>query len=256
MKRDAVAPRASLVSDVRARLLDDLHSGSFVAGEKIPNESELARRFNVSRPTVREAIQSLLESGHLRRKRGLGTFVTYAPLYRHALDLTVSYTAMIRDAGMEPAERVLSKTLQRASPEEMDRLALDEGARVLTIERVRTADGTPVVYSLDRVPAALVGPHIDTRRESSLYSFLRAHGVHIHHGTATLLPVIADRTIATRLEVAVGTALLRIEELDVTVDGLPAILSSEWHAPGVFELCVNRRALDEEDAPYRATSMS
>ena len=58
---------------------------------------------------MREAVGGLLEAGYLSRRHGSGTYVTSAPRSRHALDTTVSYTAMIRDAGYEPGETVLNK---------------------------------------------------------------------------------------------------------------------------------------------------
>ena len=77
----------SLVDQVRTALLDDIRAGRLTEGDKLPNEYELAEQFAVSRATVREAIQGLLETGHLARQRGNGTFVASAPS-RHALDTT------------------------------------------------------------------------------------------------------------------------------------------------------------------------
>ena len=65
-----------MVEQVRTDLLDQIGSGRLVVGDKLPNEYELADRFEVSRPTIREAIQSLIEAGHLTRERGNGTFVS------------------------------------------------------------------------------------------------------------------------------------------------------------------------------------
>ena len=58
---------------------------------------------------MREAVLGLLEAGYLTRRHGSGTYVTKAPRSRHALDTTVSYTAMIRDAGHTPGETVISQ---------------------------------------------------------------------------------------------------------------------------------------------------
>lgn len=241
-----MSTRRSLVEDVRAALLDDLRAGRLVPGEKIPNETALAQRFDVSRPTLREALRTLLDSGHLSRRRGLGTFVAHAPRHRHALDVTLSYTAMIRGAGMEPSERVLGRAVREATGEEAARLALAGGARVVCVERVRTADAVPVVYSVDRIPEAFLGAQGDAPLDASLYDVLRAAGLGVRTGVATLTPVVADPLIAAVLGVADGAPLLRIEEVDFTAEGVPAMLSSEWHAPGVFELSVNRRAADDD----------
>ena len=101
--------RRSRVEHVRDGLLGDLADGKLVHGAKLPNENELAERFAVSRATVREAVLGLMDAGYLDRRHGSGTFVTSAPRTRHPLETTVSYTAMIREAGHEPGETVLAQ---------------------------------------------------------------------------------------------------------------------------------------------------
>ena len=68
--------------------------------------NELAKLFQVSRLTVREALGGLVESGFVTRRQGSGTYVTSVLPRRHALDTTVSYTAMIREAGMKAGQVV------------------------------------------------------------------------------------------------------------------------------------------------------
>jgi GntR family transcriptional regulator len=103
--------RTSRVDEVREGLLADL--GALQRGAKLPNEQALAERFAVSRATVREAVLGLIEAGYVTRRHGAGTFVADPPRGRHALDSTVSYTAMIREAGMQPGERCLRRRCAR-----------------------------------------------------------------------------------------------------------------------------------------------
>ena len=131
------ARRPSLVDQVRQGLLDDLVAGRLSQGDKLPNENEIGERFGVSRATVREAVLGLLEAGYLTRRHGSGTYVTKAPRSRHALDTTVSYTAMIRDAGHEPGETVIRKGVRAASELEHTLLGLDDGESVMELEQDR-----------------------------------------------------------------------------------------------------------------------
>ena len=238
-----MSTRPTRAEYVRDRLLSDLRAATYPVGAKLPNEDELAKRFDVSRATVREAVQALLEIGYVNRKHGLGTFVTGMPAHRHSIDMTVSYTAMIRSAGMEPGETVTAQVERPATQEESDRLGIDEGALVVCIERVRTADDVPAIYSEDRIPHGLLGGAVAAPLDTSLYALLSAAGLTIHHAVATLRPVIADSRLARLLAVPRGSALQYIDQVDYTEDGAAAMLSSEWHAPGVFELSVNRRPL-------------
>jgi GntR family transcriptional regulator len=233
--------RPSLVSRVRAQLMDEIGDGRLAAGDKLPNEYELADRFKVSRQTVREAIQSLVVSGHLARQRGTGTFVTIPPS-RHALDTNVSYTAMIRDAGLQPSETVLNVLRRAPTPGEAGALGLGSEQVVVVVERIRSGDGRPLIYSRDRIPAAALGDVRDELLSDSLYAALEAAGHRVVGATAQLRPVLADPPLCELLQVRRGSPLLHIHQVDRDADDLPVMESEEWHVADAFDLIVNRRA--------------
>jgi GntR family transcriptional regulator len=233
--------RPSLVEQVRQGLMDDLVSGRLAPGTKLPNENEIADRFGVSRATVREAVLGLLEAGYLIRRHGSGTYVTSAPRSRHALDTTVSYTAMIRDAGHEPGETVIRKGVRAATELEHTLLALADGEAVMELERVRLADRRPVIYSRDRIRASLLRGVADEALDSSLYEILNEAGHAVVRARAELIPTLADAKLSRLLEVTRGTPLLHIDQIDYDARGRAVMLSQEWHVADAFELIVNRR---------------
>jgi GntR family transcriptional regulator len=243
--------RPSLVDHVRQGLLDDLVAGKLVTGDKLPNEDRIAERFSVSRATVREAVLGLLEAGYLTRRHGSGTYVTKAPRSRHALDTTVSYTAMIRDAGHVPGETVLEKGVRGATESEREDLRLARGEQVVEIERVRLADGRPVIYSRDRIPAVLLGDVASGALDSSLYVILASVGHAVVRASAELLPTLADTRLARLLEVKRGSPLLHIDQVDYDARGRAVMLSQEWHVPDAFEVIVNRRSSPTADDAER-----
>ncbi|HUO69355.1 MAG TPA: GntR family transcriptional regulator [Solirubrobacteraceae bacterium] len=233
--------RPSLVDQVREALLEDLMSGTLDPGTKLPNENELADRFGVSRATIREAVVGLMDAGYLARRHGSGTYVTYAPRTRHPLETTVSYTAMIREAGHRPGETVLRKGAR--SPTELERklLDIDEEDPVIEVERVRLADKRPVIYSQDRIPQSLLGELADDALDSSLYMILEQAGHPVARASAQLIPTVADAKLAKLLTVKRGTPLLHVDQIDYDERGLAVMLSHEWHVADAFELIVNRR---------------
>jgi GntR family transcriptional regulator len=236
------ARRPSLVDQVRQGLLDDLVAGKLATGDKLPNEDRIAERFSVSRATVREAVLGLLEAGYLTRRHGSGTYVTKAPRSRHALDTTVSYTAMIRDAGHTPGETVISKVVRLPAAHECELLDLTPEDTILEVERVRLADQRPVIYSRDRIPAALLSGIPEDALDSSLYLILERAGHPVSRASAELLPTLADDRLSELLEVECGTPLLHIDQVDYDARGRAVMLSLEWHVADAFELIVNRRA--------------
>ena len=235
--------RITLVEQVRDELLREVTKGTFAPGDKLPNEDVLAARFDVSRATVREAVRGLVEAGYVTRVHGSGTYVTGTARREHTLDATLSYTEMIRAAGATPGLSVLDAGLRHADDDEAERLMLpDDGRTLLAVERVRTADGRPVVYSVDRIPVALL-PSVDPGSIGpSLYALLAEHGHPVRTATARLRPVVADARLAEVLDVKRGSAIQHIDETDFDATGRPVLLSAEWHVPDVFELRINRKA--------------
>ena len=234
--------RPSLVEQVRESLLGDLTSGKLEPGAKLANENELAERFAVSRSTIREAVGGLMDAGYLVRRHGSGTYVTSSPRTRHPLDTTVSYTAMIRASGHKPAETVVSKAVRAPAEDERTTLGLEGGATVIDVERVRFADRRPVIYSRDRIPAALLGDYSDDALDSSLYAILARAGHPVASATAQLIPTLANAKLSRLLMVKRGTPLLHIDQVDYDERGRPVMLSQEWHVADAFDLVVNRRA--------------
>ncbi|MGZ4202914.1 MAG: GntR family transcriptional regulator [Thermoleophilaceae bacterium] len=236
------AKRPSLVDQVHDALMDDLLEGRLEPGAKLPNENELAERYAVSRATVRESVLRLLEAGYLSRRHGSGTFVTHTPRTRHALDTTVSYTSMIREAGHEPGENVVSRAVREPTEVERSLLDLADGQSLIEVERVRLADGRPVIYSRDRIPESLLGAVARTPLDSSLYDILYGAGHPVASASAQLMPVLADKQLGRLLSIKPGTPLLHIDQVDYDDDGRAVMLSDEWHVADAFELIVNRRS--------------
>jgi GntR family transcriptional regulator len=234
--------RPSLVDQVREGLLKDLLDGHLEPGAKLPNENDLADRFAVSRATVREAVLGLMDAGYLARRHGSGTYVTSLPRARHALEMTVSYTAMIREAGHKPGEQVLSQGVRAPTELERELLRLPDGEALVEVERIRLADRRPVIYSRDRIPCQLLGDFSDDALSSSLYATLASAGHPVARASAQLIPTLADAKLAKLLTIKRGTPLLHVNQVDYDERGRAVMLSHEWHVADAFELLVNRRA--------------
>ena len=234
--------RISRIEKVRQGILHDLFMGKMRVGTKLINEEGLATRFDVSRSSVREAVSALVNAGYLERHHGSGTYVVGLPGPRHALDATLSYTHMIADAGMTPGMRVLSVETRPASADEGANLNLSSDEPIRRLERLRTADGRPVVYSVDVIPERFVSTVTNQTFDRSLYDVLSSIGEPVVSADAVLIPITAGRHLSRQLEVKVGSALQQIIEVDFTRSGQPIVFSCEWHVPGIFELRVHRRA--------------
>lgn len=225
--------------DIASRILEE------GPGAQLPPEPELAAELGVSRATLREALRSLEDEGLVRRTRGAGTFVADRPRVANNLDANFGVTDAIRSSGMEPGTLHGSVRVEAASADEAERLDLEPGMDVVVVDRVRTADGRPVVLSRDILAAALTGEDpalLDRLERTSVYEVLeRELGVAIHHGLATFRPTRADGHLASRLDVPKGTLLLYISQVDYDDEGRAVLSSHEHHLADAFEFTVVRR---------------
>ena len=237
-------PRLRSVS-VQDELKQRIDRGELPAGTRLPSEPELAAELQVSRATLREALRAMELEGLLRRRQGSGTFVAEHPRMANSLDVNFGVTDAIRAAGMTAGIASGRHWVEPASAGEAALLELEPGQDVLVIERVRTAEGKPVVLSRDMFPSRLLDRHpgaVEDMMERSIYDVLeRELGVVINHGVARFRPVRADHAVAGRLGVPRGELLLYLWQVDYAMDGAPVLSSHEFHLADAFDFTVVRR---------------
>jgi GntR family transcriptional regulator len=244
--------RRPLADRLRDVLLEEITSSQLPPGTKLPTEGQLVERFGVSRATVRDAVRALVEAGYVVRRRGSGSYVTERRRMPHGLDSTLSYLAMIESAGFRAGMHIVEAALEPCS-ENDDPLQLGAGDTVLAVERVRTADDRPVIYSRDRIPARLLRSGLDLRElDPSLFALLKSCGHEADHATATLRAVASTDRVARMLDIRRGKPLLYIEEIDYDREGTPVMLSREWHVSEAFDVRINRTA--QKRAERRGTN--
>lgn len=186
-------------------------SGALAPGTLLGNEIGLARRLGLSRPTVRQAIQSLVDAGLLVRRRGVGTQVLHAPL-RRPLELS-SLHDDLEAAGLRPTTRVLRCVTEAASPETAAALQLAEGAEVVRLERLRLSHGEPLARLTNHLPAGLLDLAHDRLAGSGLYGLLREAGITLHSAHQSVGARAATAEEAGLLGEAPGAPLLTMRRL-------------------------------------------
>lgn len=254
MTVQAGATNRPLLADVvRDGLRRAVITGSYEPGSKLPNEDALAKRFAVSRATIREAVRGLVEEGYLSRRQGSGTYVTARPLLRNSLDTNFSYTSYLESTGVRAGRRILDIRTIPASATVAEQLHLEPGHSIVEVRRVRTADDRPAVYSVDHLPADIIDADRDREAlDGSMYALLAACGHAVQHGEAIVAPASADQELAGVLDVPPGTLLQHLQQVDVDGAGRRVMLSLEWHVPSVIELRVYRRGPGTTDGDGRS----
>jgi len=234
-----------------AKLRQMVFEGILEPGARLPNEPEFAARLNVSRSTLRTALQILEREGFIIRRRGIGTFVVQEPLKINNLNLNWGVTKVIESIGAVPGTIEMFATYRPASQHVAKRLNIEEGSPLVTIERVRTANDRRVVYMIDHIPCTLLKtPNAEIKPEDiekylaenkSMYLFLRKQlSLDIHHAIAWISPLSADKLVSDKLQVPLGSGILYIEQVDYSPSGEPCALADEYHVANAFTFTVYR----------------
>lgn len=173
----------------------------------IPSERDLMTTYDVSRATVRKAIDGLIMDGLLRRVHGKGTFVQ-RPRLESRLHLA-SFSQDMRRRGRTPSTRLLGVDQVEAPTDVAAAFGIEDGDLVWRIERVRLADDQPIALEHSWYPVSAF-PDLDRHdMAGSLYELFREHyGLPIDGAEQTLWGESADPATARRLETEPATALL------------------------------------------------
>lgn len=244
MLKSARIEKKTLTEIAEQELRQAIARGTFRPGAQLPTESELCQMLGVSRTVVREALRVLEENGLVIRRHGVGTFVRDHPILKN-LNFNFGITEMIESAGMTSGTSYLEIRSESADQEIAEQLRVPVGTQLVTVERVRTADGRPVVYSLDSFPeSVLQQTDFDPQllRTHSMYNILQtALGQVIDYGIARLLPMSAPDFVTEKLELPQGALTLYIVQTDYSPDDEPLVYSREYHLPDAFDFIIWRR---------------
>lgn len=195
-----------IVSHLRAAI----DSGQLQTGDELPSEAELCEQFGSSRGPVRQAMGLLRTEGMISTGRGRRSTVL-ARSSGGCFDASLSLTNWLRDVGRTPRQRVLRLVREPADPETAAALRLPAGEHIITLERLRLADGRPVAIERAHFPMS-IGEHVlainpDT---DSVFAHLAEKRLIVDHLARRISAITADEEQARLLEVSVGTALLQV----------------------------------------------
>ena len=196
--------------------------GDLRPGQRLDNEVELAVRFGLSRPTLRKAIEQLVGQGLLVRKRGVGTQVVQSQVKR-----PVELSSLFDDlasADRQPSTRVLSCREVPADDAVAAALGLALGEPVVAVERLRSADGTPLAILRNWLPTDVGELTAALLAEHGLYALLRRYGVHLRIANQRIGAAAADATQARLLGTRRGDPLLTMERVSYDDTGRPVEL--------------------------------
>lgn len=204
MKKNSITPLyQQLADDIRQNIMD----GYYKPGQRLLTEAELSQQFEVSRITVRKAIELLADDGIVVRKQGIGTFVAEKKLHRVMNNQILSFTEMSKLGGSHPSSELLSVGWEAPTSSILNHLHLEQAERVLKIARIRKNDDEPVMLETNYYPERMSFLLQENLSEST-YDIFRNHNILPSHSVKTVEICQASPSEAELLRVPVSQALM------------------------------------------------
>lgn len=197
---------------VKKAIVEKIDNEEFPIGALIPSERELMAILDVSRITVRRAIEELEQEGYLYKVQGKGTYVKGDQNSQDLISIT-SCTQDVERLGMKPSREVLRAEVMMADKKRQRKLNIGDNDKVFFLSRIYYADDEPINYTRTYLPYKLV-KGIETRdfSKESLYDVLeKEYGIALCRANRSVEAIIAHDEIAEYLHVQNGVPLLLFE---------------------------------------------
>ena len=231
--------RAPLYQRLQFALRGAIEAQLLRAEDALPPERDLAASFDVSRITVRKALDGLVAEGLLTRRQGAGTFVT-TRVEKQFAKLT-SFSEDMAARGRESSRKWLSRMESVVTPDESLTLGLGPGTRVFRFGRIRFADRMPMALEYSTVSGFAL-PGVDAV-ENSLYEALDAAGNRPVRALQRLRAVLFDSEQAKLLDIDPGSPGLFIERRGYLEDGRPVEMTHSWYRGDAYDFVAELNTL-------------
>ncbi|GMX63003.1 MULTISPECIES: GntR family transcriptional regulator [Paenibacillus] len=230
-----------LYMQIRQMLKNDIQEGKYKPDEQIPTEAELCDIYQVSRITIRKAIEELVKDGTLTRIQRKGTFVTSSKFQNELLSVS-GFSEFSHQLGMIPNSRTLRSEVIPATADMAERLQIEEGSPVLELERLMYVNERPLFYDLAHYPLTRF-PDLEKKiaRDESTYKILKQdYETEIDSNDKIINVIGATKDLAKALECDVGANLFRIVKIAYDSHDRPVHLSTFMCETNKVNLTVHR----------------
>ena len=226
---------------LRRHLEKGIEDGILAPNSSLPPEREIAEMTDLSRVTVRKAIQELVREGTIEQRQGSGSFVR-EPLTRveQSLSHLTSFSEDMKSRGLATTSKWLERGIFVPTADEVETLGLaQQGAQVARIYRLREADGRPMALERAALPLEIL-PN-PTAVTDSLYALLEDAGLRPSRAVQKISAINLETEEAALLGVAKGTAGLRIQRISYLHDGRVVELTRSIYRGDAYDFVAELR---------------
>lgn len=234
--------KSPLYQQVYQLLRNKILAGYWDVKEALPSENELVEQYQVSRATIRQALDELVSDGLIYRQQGRGTFVS-PPNVEQGLVRIVSFTEDMHQRGLRPGTKLISAGLVPATAVQAQHLQIDVNESLARIERLRLADDVPMSVEVSfLVHRYCVGILAQDYTSQSLRQVLEnSYQIRIASARQKIQAVSASDEMADVLGIEAGAALLYIERISYSDYNVPVEYLRLFHRGDRYTLHADLR---------------
>lgn len=213
---------------------------------KLPSENELSTKLGVSRNTVREALKTLENDGVVSTRHGVGTFVIRnSNNIISNITILDSFTKIITSHGYTPGSLSNYVDIRPSSDEIASKLGVNPGDDILYIERIRTADGIPVIYVEDYLvyKEGMYEEYTKVQTQS-LFDFWSKYSIKMAFSNCNIKAVISDVNLMKSLKLNAPRAMLYLQQTHYCTKGVPVMYSDSYFISDKFDFSLIRKVMD------------
>lgn len=186
-------------------IIEDIESGKFKENDKLPSERELCEKYNISRATVRKAIQQLEREEYVYKEHGKGTFVS-PKIFEQKLLKLYSFTEEMKKIGKIPSSKVIDFNIINCNKEIANKMNIEVGKKVYKITRLRLANEKPMMLEDNYlVYKRFPGIKLEDIENEAMYDIMtNKFNVSFTEGEEIFQPVATRKHEAKLLQVSEG----------------------------------------------------
>jgi GntR family transcriptional regulator len=206
----------------KQHLLERFENDEFPFGHPIPAEMDLLKEYQISRATVRHAMQEMEQDGYVNRIPGKGTFVLRTRVKR-GLTRMSSFTEDMLERGQKVISRVLDLGWKIPPVYIAEQFGISAQEQLLHIYRLRLVDNLPIAltHSYIKLPESVSISIDELHNAVSLWSLLEHKGLILIESDRVIEAILANEERAKLLEIPVGSSLLQVEGMAYTTNHIP-----------------------------------
>lgn len=218
--------KVPLYHQLNEMILENIKNGNLKPGDYLPPEEEFCNKLELSRGTVRQAINNLVEKGYVKRERGKGTLIQ-SPTLNHDLIGDYSFGKGIEKLGLKLSSKILFIGIMNGKKSVIDRLKLEKKEKVIRVSRIRCANEEPWIYEESYLPAKQFPEleKMDLEKDLLIDILAKKYHTFLSRIDAFVEPTLVDEKHSQLLNIKIGSPALVMDRVLFDEEGRPAIYS-------------------------------